>query len=378
MNQLPASYKNILCVRADNMGDIIMSGPAIRALKESYGSRITLLTSPMGAPVTAFIPEIDEVMICEIPWVKANGELQSEAGLALAERIKNGGFDAAVIFTVYSQSSLPAALLTYLAGIPVRLAYCRENPYGLLTHWVPDQEPYTFIQHQVTRDLKLVEEWGAHTQNQDLQLICSNNSINNTRYKLEQAGINGDYIVLHPGVSEDKRKYPIELWAATARLLSEQHALPVIISGSPADNELAESIRMQSHIQCHSMAGRLNMEEWIGLLAEATLLVSVNTAAVHIAAATKTPAIVLYALTNPQHTPWHSPAIILPFSVSSALKSRNTVISYVDELLFNKHIPFPTPEMIAAAATELLLQPGKHIHNSIIDLSSNPVADHSR
>ena len=56
------AYQNVLCIRADNMGDVIMSSPAIRALKESFGSRITLLTSPAGAIVTPFLSCIDEVL----------------------------------------------------------------------------------------------------------------------------------------------------------------------------------------------------------------------------------------------------------------------------------------------------------------------------
>jgi hypothetical protein len=63
-------------------------------------------------------------------------------------------------------------MLAYLAGIPKRLAYCRENPYQLLTDWVPDQEPYTFIKHQVRRDLDLVAAVGAVTSNDQLQLAC--------------------------------------------------------------------------------------------------------------------------------------------------------------------------------------------------------------
>ncbi|RXK83744.1 glycosyltransferase family 9 protein [Filimonas effusa] len=368
--------KNVLCIRADNMGDIIMSGPAMRALKETLQCRITLLTSPMGAPITTHIPEVDKVIACEIPWVKAGNDLNAEAARALTERIKNESFDAAIIFTVYSQNPLPAALLTYLAGIPVRLAYCRENPYGLLTHWVPDQEPYTFIQHQVARDLKLVETLGAFTSNNTLQLKQQAADISTTGEKLRQTGITGNYIVLHPGVSEEKRKYPVDRWAATARLLSAQHNLPVVISGSAADAALANAIVDQAEAACRSMAGKLNMAEWISLLDKASLLVSVNTGAIHISAAVQTPTIVLYALTNPQHTPWRSPAIVLPFSVPGSLKSRNEVIKYVDELLFTQHIAYPAPKEVAAAAASLLLQPGKYISTSIIDLNSNPVVDH--
>ncbi len=75
--------------------------------------------------------------------------------------MRHGGFDAAVIFTVYSQSPLPAAMLCYLAGIPRRLAHCRENPYALLSDWLREPEPQQRTRHEVERQLDLVRR-SAH------------------------------------------------------------------------------------------------------------------------------------------------------------------------------------------------------------------------
>src|SRR5215213_11198584 len=156
-----ANCKNILCIRADNMGDVIMSSPAIRAVKQGLGCRITLLTSSMGAGIAPYLPEVDEVITYDLPWVKTSNAFDPADFLGIIEKLKHYNFDAAIIFTVFSQNPLPAAMLAYLAGIPLRLAYCRENPYELLTHWVPDKEPYSFIKHQVERDLALVNSIGA-------------------------------------------------------------------------------------------------------------------------------------------------------------------------------------------------------------------------
>jgi ADP-heptose:LPS heptosyltransferase len=176
---LPASaykknrYKNILCIRADNMGDIVMSGPALRALKATFHCRLTLLTSQMGSLVTPFIPEIDATIITDLPWVKTNSQPPAAACQDLIDILRRQQFDLAVIFTVYSQNPLPSALLCFLADIPERLAYCRENPYHLLTKWIPDQEPYTLIRHQVERDLHLVASIGARTTDDRLRLTFS-------------------------------------------------------------------------------------------------------------------------------------------------------------------------------------------------------------
>ena len=64
--------ENVLCVRLDALGDVLMTTPAIRALKESRaGRRIALLTSPAGAAVARLVPEIDDVWTYESPWMKA-------------------------------------------------------------------------------------------------------------------------------------------------------------------------------------------------------------------------------------------------------------------------------------------------------------------
>ncbi len=125
-----AGARKILCVRLDALGDVLMTTPALRALKEARSGRwITLLTSPAGAEAAALLPSVDEVIVYEAPWMKATAHRSdSRADHALVKRLRDDHFDAAAIFTVYSQNPLPAAMLCTLADIPLRLAHCRENP----------------------------------------------------------------------------------------------------------------------------------------------------------------------------------------------------------------------------------------------------------
>ncbi|KAB0630970.1 glycosyltransferase family 9 protein, partial [Burkholderia latens] len=157
--------RRILCVRLDSLGDVLMTTPALRALKESgHGRRLTLLTSRTGAALANHLPMVDDVWTYDAPWVKhpdARGD--PVADLDMIDRLLAGRFDAAVIFTVYSQSPLPAAMMCWLAGIPLRLAHCRENPYELLTDRVPETEPESHVRHEVARQLALVRTIGAKT-----------------------------------------------------------------------------------------------------------------------------------------------------------------------------------------------------------------------
>jgi len=157
-----AKARRILCVRLDALGDVLMCTPAMRALKEAVpGRSLTLLTSAAGAAAAPFIPEIDDAIVHAAPWMKLEQPAGPDELCALAAALAARRFDAAVVFTTYTQSALPAAMLCWLAGIPLRLAHCRENPYHLLTDWIEDLEPHTLVRHEVQRQLALVRHAGA-------------------------------------------------------------------------------------------------------------------------------------------------------------------------------------------------------------------------
>src|SRR3954470_23026502 len=181
--------RNVLCVRLDNIGDVLMTTPAIRALRESAPDRrITLLTSPAAAQVAPFVREVDQVITFAAPWMKATEDGPTMDG-AMIVQLAAKGFDAAVIFTVYSQNPLPAAYLAYLAGIPLRLAHCRENPYQLLTDWVPDPEPTKTVRHEVRRQLDLVAAVGCQTRNERLSFAVPRRARDQARRSLSALGV---------------------------------------------------------------------------------------------------------------------------------------------------------------------------------------------
>ena len=320
MSRLPAPVawdraKKILCVRLDALGDVLMTTPAIRALKESLpGRRITLLTSRGGAAVGGMVPEIDEVMTYDAPWVKATaGRADSRGDHEMVPRLRACEFDAAVVFTVYSQNPLPAALLCYLSDIPLRLAHCRENPYQLLTTWVPDPEPQKRVRHEVRRQLDLVAAVGAVTRNERLSLRVAPHAVSRARRLLDDEGVDPDgrFVVVHAGASAPSRRYPPESFAVVARQLVTLGGCPVVFTGSADERELVERIRGEMGEPSVSLVGMLSLPEMAGLLALAPLLVSNNTGPVHMAAAVGTPVVDLYALTNPQHAPWQVPSRVL-------------------------------------------------------------------
>ena len=316
----PKALRRVLCIRLDNMGDVLMTTPAIRALKDSFPRLdITLLASRLGAEIVPFIPTIDDVITYDAPWVRTYGETPNPKSIAdMAARLATREFDAAFIFTVYTQSPLPAALLTYLARIPIRVAHCHENPYHLLTHWLPDPEPTRFIRHEVERQLQLVQALGASTLDRRLTLRLPVRQIASARRLLSRVcgrSAADEWVIIHPGGSEERRLYGFENFLEVARLLRAERKVGIIITGSPAEAPMTEALAAAIGPGAVSLGGKTSIGELAALISLAPLLISNNTSAVHLAAAVGTPVVDVYARTNPQHTPWMVPSRVLYFDV---------------------------------------------------------------
>jgi len=372
--------KNILCIRLDTIGDVIMTTPAMRALKVSQPDRrMTLMTSSAGAAIAPLIPELDHLIVYDAPWLKATTtRVDSTPEYAMIERLRLAQFDAAVIFTVYSQNPLPSAFLCYMAGIPLRLAHCHENPYQLLTDWIKDPEPDQFTRHEVRRQLDLVASVGCKATADDniseavasdaivsdaivsdailderMGLHVPQDAIDRVHHLLAELGVTIDrpWVVIHPGATAPSRRYPPENFAIVARKLVQDEGIQVLFTGTQPEQELVESIRMTMGVPSYSLVDRLKLEELTALLAIAPLLISNNTGPVHIAAAVDTPVVDLYALTNPQHTPWGVPNRVLFHDVPCR-------ICYKSICPEGHHhcLQLVKPESVVQAALELLAE----------------------
>lgn len=299
--------RRILCVRLDNMGDVLMSTPAIHALKTAGPDvKISLMASRSGAHVAGYLPDVDDTLVYDAAWVKNGSQGNAEDAAALQELVRRR-FDAAVIFTVYSQSALPAALMCHMAGIPLILAHSRENPYRLLSHWVRDTEPQQGIRHEVQRQLDLVASVGAQSSDTGLSFMTrrvDQDAMLDVLHACHVSESSG-WIVMHCGASAESRRYGASGFSRVLTLL-DAGGRTVLLTGSENERALIDQIVAGSRPRGRvvNLAGRLDLGQLGCLIQNAALLISNNTGPVHIAAAVQTPVVDLYALTNPQHTPW--------------------------------------------------------------------------
>src|SRR3989441_5195779 len=226
--------QRILAVRLDNLGDVLVTTPAIHAIKASLPTvKLTLLTSPVGAQVARLNSDIDDVIVYEAPWMDPWHRLpqNSQREQQMIAMIKEQHFDGAIIFTSYRQSSLPAAYLCYLADIPQRLAASIDGPGSLLTtrHKPPER-----MMHEVERGLDLVAAIGFTTDNRALVLQVPAEARKQIDAILARQGVNRrcPLVVVHPGCSMPARTYPWEMYVEVIDLLVAETGATVLLTGA--------------------------------------------------------------------------------------------------------------------------------------------------
>src|SRR5438105_7504893 len=115
-NRAHAQFSRILLIRLRQIGDVVFTTPAVRALRQQFpDAHLAYIVEPAGAPVLANNACINEVIVAP----KRRGILQLAADLELARRLQSARYDLAIDFHGGPRSSL----LTWLSGAPVRIGY---------------------------------------------------------------------------------------------------------------------------------------------------------------------------------------------------------------------------------------------------------------
>ncbi len=345
------AVRRLLVVRLDNLGDVILATPAIHALRAALPrAEITLLASPVGAQAGALNPDIDKTIVYQAPWMDPERELPrtpSRDASTIAE-IRRQGFDGAILFSSYHQSSLPAAYLCYLADVPLRHGASIDGPGSLLTS--RHRHPARTL-HEVERGLDLVYGVGVEPAGDDLVLQPSPSDWATAREIVADVrrGTN-PVIAIHPGCSCPSRTYPPELFARAARALSRELGARVVWTGLQHEATLIDEIRSELDDPGLSLAGATDLALLAATIGSCDLAITNNTGPMHVAAAVGTPVVALFALTNPpdEWHPWKVPHRLLNSPVPCA-GCYQRVCPYEQECLRRV-----TANDVVRAASELL------------------------
>lgn len=308
--------RRILAVRLDNAGDVVMVGPALRALRARWpAAAITLLASPAGSAAARLLPWIDEVVAHRAVWQDASNALPLDPAReqAFVTSLAARRFDAAFIFTSFSQSSWPPAYACYLAGIPFRAGHAHGFGGSLLT---VHAAPMADAAHQVDRNAAVVETAGIQVTDRALAVTPSVEADAAASHALAGIGIEeGDpFVVVAPGASCAARRYEAARYADVAAGLARGLSCPVVISGSPREAALVEEVRTRAASPAvRPLGGDVDIPALAAVLARARLLVANNSGPMHLADAVGCPMVVLFSGTDleEQWRPRGAPAVLL-------------------------------------------------------------------
>ncbi|EYB69160.1 hypothetical protein DEIPH_ctg011orf0147 [Deinococcus phoenicis] len=347
MNPDWATVKNVLVMRLDNIGDVVMTAPVLRALKAVLpGVRLTLMVSPGGSAAVPLLPWADDTLVWRAMWQQLGGGTFDPGQEAeLIGTLRERRFDAAVLLTSFSQTPHPAALACLFAGIPLRLGESAECAPGLLTHGPPSPTPEA--EQQAERNLRLLEAVGIPVRDRALEVQLSGEARGQAA-----ALMPGPYLLLNPYASCSARTYPPEQAARAARLLAEQTGLKVAVTGVAKDRERSGALLAELGPVGVDLLGQTDLATFAALIAGARLVLTNNTSALHLADAVRTPVLVTYSGTDyeSQWRPRHAPSVLL---------RRPTPCHpcYAFECPFHLECLAFSPEEVAQAGLELLARP---------------------
>ncbi|RBP65440.1 ADP-heptose:LPS heptosyltransferase [Brevibacterium sanguinis] len=286
----------VLAVRLDSMGDVLVTGPGLRAIAadERVGS-LTLLCSPASESTARLLPGVTDVLTWSCPWIVAPPpEVTSEDIEALRVEVARRGFDEAVIFTSFHQSPLPLALVLRLAGVRritgVSTDYAgslldvRIRPNEDLPDDLPEAERSAHIAAAAGFELPAGDDGRLHITPRPGAFAAQAPHL---APRLDPDRL----LVAHPGASVPARIWTPERFRDTVAELTER-GWQVAVTGAPAERELTAQVAGSAGID---LGGALDVPGLADLLSRARALVVGNTGPAHLGAAVGTPIVSLFS-----------------------------------------------------------------------------------
>lgn len=285
--------ENIL-VRATNwVGDLVMSTPALAAIKKSCpDSRISVLVRPPLEGLLKGNPSVDEIILYDKKLYKG------PIGLAgLARELRRRRFDRAILL----QNAFEAALIAFMAKIPVRMGYSTDGRGMLLTHGVKVARE-TREKHQVYYYLDMLEALGLKSAGEKPRLYPDRSERRDALNLLKEHGIGrGDLVVgINPGAQYGvaKKWYP-ERYGALADRLIKDFGARILIFGGPGDVAVAGTVEASMKGAPVNLAGKTSLGGLMALAGMCGLFVTNDTGAMHVAAALGVPTLAVFGSTDP-------------------------------------------------------------------------------
>ncbi len=296
--QKPQDQERILLIRPDHVGDVLLTTPAIHALRRARPhAEIHALVGSWSTDVIANFDEIDYVLTLPFPGFtrqsKLNWRSPYELLIESARHLRRIGYTSAIIFR---PDHWWGAFLAHAAGIPQRIGYDLPDVAPFLTHAIPHQ-----LQHAVLQSARLVEGLIGNIPDESLIL----------RYPVAEAdrswvdgylsewGVKGRLFAIHPGAGAVIKRWDEAKWASVADTLCEQLDATVVFTGGDHELALVQQIISQMRQRACVMVGDTRIGSLAALYERALVVLGADSGPLHLAAAVGTPTVTLFGPADP-------------------------------------------------------------------------------
>lgn len=274
----------ILIVRLSAIGDVVVTTPVSRALREAFPeAHLAWAVEKRAAGFLEGNPYLDEVCIWDRPkGARASADLPRFAG-----GLRDRRFD----WAIDCQGNLRSALVSRLSGARriVGNAGAREHA-DLLYHVRVPRSTTDLSSRQ--RCLDLLRPLGVESRDRRMVVSVSEEDRREAGQVLEAAGLDpgAAYACMVPGTTWAQKHWLEDRWAELAGMLQHAGMAPVLLGG-PAEVPMAERIIASAPGRCVSLAGKTSLKTAAAVLQGGRLTVAVDTGLMHASVAVGTPTV---------------------------------------------------------------------------------------
>lgn len=289
--------KAILLIQLGDIGDVVLSTPCIRALRDNFpGARLVVMVRKKAVELLMDCPWVDEVVAVRRARGGVLGEMTGQVGFV--HNLRAQGFD----LTIDLRTGTRGAILARLSGAGRRIGFFAEKKPWWRNRLFTDLLRYPYNPGVPVKEylLVLLEAFGVKASRRDPELVVS--PARQAEADRLLSGIvpgRGPLVVVQPFSLWQYKEWGVQKYVALIRWLVLSCQATVLITGGAAERRRAEAIVGDCQTGCHNLAGRTSLALYAALLRRCRLFIGVDSAGLHIAAAVGTPTVSLFGPSSP-------------------------------------------------------------------------------
>ena len=294
-----SSIRKVLVIRLDRIGDMVITTPIFRALKEKWPDvQVTALTNPVNKNIVINNPFID----CILVYDRENMHKSLNSRLIFFRSIREKKFD--LVIDPYLDYELKTSFITRFLGKKFRLGFefaGRGICYNI--RYNPNVFPVsTEKRHMIDYYLDLVTCLGIEAKQKEPEIFLSTDEKENAYKLLEKAEVDPEskIIGIHPGGNYQSQRWPIKRFAAISDHLITNYNAKVVLFAGQAEKQLLSEFR-DCAVKTPIFLCDLSLREFMSTLSHCSLLLCNNSGPLHIATALNIPTVSTMGPTIPYH-----------------------------------------------------------------------------